>query len=47
MAAYHRIIKGATVATAADTFHADIGIRNGRIVALAEDTSGNPIEAQS
>jgi dihydropyrimidinase len=37
---FDRIIKGGTVATAADTFVADIGLRGGRIVALAESLSG-------
>jgi dihydropyrimidinase len=40
MTTYDRIIKDGTVATAADTFRADIGIRNGRIVALADELSG-------
>ncbi len=31
------VIRGGTVATAADVFKADIGIRNGRVVALADD----------
>ena len=31
------VIRGGTVATAADTFPADVGIRDGRIVALAQD----------
>ena len=31
------VIRGGTVATAADTFPADVGIRDGRIVALARD----------
>ena len=31
------VIRGGTVATAADTFRADVGIRDGRIVALAHD----------
>jgi dihydropyrimidinase len=34
------IIAGGTVATASDTFKADVGIRGGRIVALAEGLSG-------
>ena len=34
---YDLIIAGGTVATAADTFHCDIGIRDGRIVALGHD----------
>ena len=40
MAAYDLIIKGGMVATAADTFAADVGVRDGRIVALADDLSG-------
>jgi dihydropyrimidinase len=31
------VVRNGTVATAADTFAADVGVRNGRIVALAED----------
>jgi dihydropyrimidinase len=31
------VIRNGTVATAADTFRADVGVRGGRIVALAED----------
>ena len=31
------VIRGGTVATAADTYPADVGIRDGRIVALAHD----------
>ncbi len=31
------IVKGGTVATAADTFESDIAIRDGRIVALGHD----------
>lgn len=34
---YDLVIRGGTVATATDTFRADIGIRGGRIVALADD----------
>ena len=37
------VIKGGTVATASDTFAADIGISEGRIVALAEDLDGAEI----
>ena len=37
MAAFDLIIRGGTIATASDTFHCDIGIRDGRIVALGED----------
>ncbi len=33
------IIKGGTVVTAADTYKADVGIRNGRISVIAEDLS--------
>jgi dihydropyrimidinase len=40
MAHYDLIIKGGTVATAADTFNADIGIRDGRIAALADALDG-------
>lgn len=34
MAALDLLIKGGTVATASDTFHCDIGIRDGKIVAM-------------
>ncbi len=34
------IIKGGTVATAADTFRADVGVRDGTIVALGDDLKG-------
>lgn len=34
---YDLVIRGGTVATASDTFRADIGITGGRIVALGED----------
>jgi len=40
MAAYDLIIKGGTVATAADTFDADIGVKDGRVAALADDLNG-------
>jgi dihydropyrimidinase len=40
------VIRGGTVATASDTFRADIGIRDGRIAALAERLDGpDAIEA--
>ena len=41
------VIRGGTVATAADTFAADVGIRDGRIVALAGDLGegGDEIDA--
>ena len=34
------VVTGGTIATASDTFQSDIGINNGRIVALAEGLSG-------
>ncbi len=37
MVAYDLIVKNGTVATAADTFRADVGVKDGRIVALADD----------
>jgi dihydropyrimidinase len=40
MSDFDLIISGGTVATASDTFRADVGIRGGRIVALAEGLSG-------
>ncbi|MDP7651392.1 MAG: dihydropyrimidinase, partial [Rhodospirillales bacterium] len=40
MAAYDVVIQGGTVATAADTMSCDIGIRGGRVVALAEGLDG-------
>ena len=40
MADYDLIIKGGTVATATDTFKADIGIRDGRIAALGLGLEG-------
>ncbi|MBM3521610.1 MAG: amidohydrolase family protein, partial [Alphaproteobacteria bacterium] len=33
---YDVVIRGGTVATAADTYRADVGIRDGRIVAIAD-----------
>jgi dihydropyrimidinase len=33
-------IRGGTVATASDTFRADVGVRDGRIVAVAEAVEG-------
>jgi len=39
MAIYDLVIKGGTIATASDTYEADIGIRDGRIVAVADDLS--------
>jgi dihydropyrimidinase len=40
MAAYDLVIQGGTVATVADTMSCDIGIRGGRVVALAEGLDG-------
>ena len=40
MSEFDTVIRGGTVATAADVFSADIGIRGGRIVALGEGLSG-------
>ena len=34
------VIKGGTVATASDTFAADVGIRAGKVVAIAEELAG-------
>lgn len=34
---YDLVIRGGTVATAADTFRADVGVKDGRIAALALD----------
>ncbi len=40
MAEYDLVVSGGTVATASDVFRADIGIKSGRIVALAEKLEG-------
>ena len=40
MADFDTVIRGGTVVTASDTFRADIGIRDGRIAAIAESLSG-------
>lgn len=40
MEPYDLVIRGGTVATASDTFRADIGIRDGRIAALADHDAG-------
>lgn len=40
MTAFDTIITGGTIATAADTFQADIAIQGGRIVAIGEGLSG-------
>jgi dihydropyrimidinase len=42
MSDYDLIIKGGTVVNAADITRADVGIRGGRIVALAESLTGGP-----
>ena len=36
MSSFDLVIRGGTVVTAADRFPADIGVRDGRIVALGE-----------
>ena len=36
----HLVISGGTIATASETFSADIGIRDGRIVTLGEELKG-------
>ncbi len=44
---FELIIKGGRIATAADVFHADIGIKDGRIAALADnlDSADRVIDA--
>ena len=37
---FDTVVHGGTVVTANDTFKADIGIRDGRIVAVAEEIAG-------
>ena len=44
MAAFDLIIKGGTGATAADTFTSDVGVRDGRIAALAQDLGRDAAE---
>lgn len=44
MAAFDLIIKGGTVATAADTFTSDVGVSGGRIAALAQDLGSDAAE---
>ena len=43
MSAFDRVIRGGTVATAADVFRADIGIKDGRVAALGEDLAGGDV----
>jgi dihydropyrimidinase len=43
MIEFDRVIKDGTIATASDTFSADIGIKDGRIVALGENLSGDDV----
>ena len=47
MPSFDTIIRGGTVATAADTFSCDVGIRNGRIAALGHElgSAGEVIDA--
>lgn len=37
------VLKNGTVATASDTFRADVGIKDGKVVALADDLSGTDV----
>src|ERR1700754_2712374 len=37
---YDLAIRGGTVVTASDTFRADVGVRGGRIVAVADQVTG-------
>jgi dihydropyrimidinase len=43
MSEFDRVIKGGTIATASDTFSADIGIKDGRVAALGENLSGDDV----
>ncbi|MGA9012416.1 MAG: dihydropyrimidinase, partial [Acetobacteraceae bacterium] len=40
MADYDLVIRGGTVVTAADTYRADVGVREGRIAAIGEKLDG-------
>ena len=41
MADYDLVIRGGTVVTAADTYRADVGVRDGRIAAIGEKLEGS------
>ncbi|KAA3507767.1 dihydropyrimidinase [Agrobacterium vitis] len=41
MSTFDLIIKGGTIATASDIFHADIGIRDGKIVQIGDNLNGD------
>ena len=43
MSNFDLIVSGGTLATASDTFKSDIGVKDGRIVALAENLNGAEI----
>lgn len=47
MTQFNTIIRGGRISTASDTFHCDIGIKDGRIVALGEQlgSAANVIDA--
>lgn len=42
MAQFDLAIRGGTIVTASDEFRADIGIRDGRIVSIADRIEGRP-----
>ena len=44
MAYFDLVIRGGTVVTASDTFRADVGVRGGRIAAIAETVEGGERE---
>ena len=44
MAQFDLAIRGGTIVTASDEFRADIGVRDGRIVAIADRIEGAPRE---